>query len=246
MRLRDLTGQRFGRLTVIERAPNNPRSGARWRCMCDCGNYKEVSSQQLVSGMTVSCGCYRKELNTTRCLKDIAGQRFGKLVALERAAPPRGRSGKRAWWKCQCDCGNITVCDGAELRNGTVKSCGCAKHLASGEAAFNALWYVYRTAHQRKRGLSPGDPKAQFTLTKEQFRELTKQNCFYCGKLPSTVKKAKHSDYLYNGLDRIDNTKGYTPDNVVPCCGECNFHKGSLPQDQFLAWLDRVTAFGSS
>lgn len=61
-RLIDLTGQRFGRLTVIEKVP--PKTGstnARWRCKCDCGNETTVLSTTLRRGESTSCGCYRKE-----------------------------------------------------------------------------------------------------------------------------------------------------------------------------------------
>lgn len=56
----DLTGQRFGRLTVIERAPNKGKRTV-WLCRCDCGNEKEIRQEDLHSGKTVSCGCYLHE-----------------------------------------------------------------------------------------------------------------------------------------------------------------------------------------
>lgn len=71
----DLTGQRFGRWTVIERAPKNYyhiterpdgsklyNSIPRWRCRCDCGNERLVLGQNLVKGMSKSCGCLQREL----------------------------------------------------------------------------------------------------------------------------------------------------------------------------------------
>ena len=58
--VRDLTGQRFGRLTVLERA-GSKRSGATWLCICDCGETKIVESHNLVSGNTKSCGCYMRQ-----------------------------------------------------------------------------------------------------------------------------------------------------------------------------------------
>lgn len=65
MRLLDLTDQRFGRLTVIERAENmyrgNGRPLVRWRCQCDCGNELIVLACNLRAGRTVSCGCYARE-----------------------------------------------------------------------------------------------------------------------------------------------------------------------------------------
>ena len=57
----DLTGQKFGRLTVINREENDNRGRARWRCKCECGNIVVVASSSLRSGHTVSCGCYNRD-----------------------------------------------------------------------------------------------------------------------------------------------------------------------------------------
>lgn len=59
--LLNLTGQRFGRLTVIERDGSNSNHAATWRCICDCGNYVTTSGILLRSGATVSCGCNKAE-----------------------------------------------------------------------------------------------------------------------------------------------------------------------------------------
>lgn len=56
----DLTGQRYGLLTVVDRAPNQGMKVA-WNCICDCGNKKVVQTFNLIFGYTKSCGCYRKE-----------------------------------------------------------------------------------------------------------------------------------------------------------------------------------------
>ena len=56
----DLTGQRFGRLTVIEHCGSNKR-GVLWLCQCDCGNFSRTDSTQLKTGHTQSCGCLRRE-----------------------------------------------------------------------------------------------------------------------------------------------------------------------------------------
>jgi hypothetical protein len=60
MPLNDLTGRKFGRLTVIERAANGSK-GARWRCVCECGGEKIVASGNLHYGGVKSCGCWRRE-----------------------------------------------------------------------------------------------------------------------------------------------------------------------------------------
>lgn len=61
-KLIDLTGQKFGRLTVVSRAENNKRGNAMWNCKCDCGNEVAVLGTSLRIGDTKSCGCYRNEV----------------------------------------------------------------------------------------------------------------------------------------------------------------------------------------
>lgn len=73
MKLLDLTGERYGRLTVIKRAPNKGRTTI-WECRCDCGNVKNVRQPDLRSGRTRSCGCIHHEMmikkNTVHGLSD--------------------------------------------------------------------------------------------------------------------------------------------------------------------------------
>lgn len=62
----DLTGQRFGRLTVVKRSENNKQGSVRWECLCECGNQKIVGGGNLRNGTTKSCGCLNKEKTTKR------------------------------------------------------------------------------------------------------------------------------------------------------------------------------------
>lgn len=57
----NLIGKKFGRLTVIELSPIQKNNNTYWRCQCDCGNIKDIKSTNLKSGITKSCGCYRRE-----------------------------------------------------------------------------------------------------------------------------------------------------------------------------------------
>lgn len=61
MKLRDLTGQRFGRLTVLERSKRKQTGNAIWTCVCDCGEIRDVYANHLTRGVTQSCGCYGRE-----------------------------------------------------------------------------------------------------------------------------------------------------------------------------------------
>ena len=59
--IEDLTGRKFGRLTVLERGANDNSRGTKWWCKCECGNKVLVSRHSLVLGLTKSCGCYQRE-----------------------------------------------------------------------------------------------------------------------------------------------------------------------------------------
>lgn len=117
--IEDLTGQRFGKLTVISYA-DTKNYKPRWNCICDCGNTTIVEGISLKRGMTKSCGCLVKEAGRKRII-DLTGQRFGKLVVLSMEE----KTTKNTFWKCQCDCGNTTIVRSDRLKDGTTKSCGC-------------------------------------------------------------------------------------------------------------------------
>ena len=63
-RFQDLTGQRFGRLVVLERAPNDRTKHTRWWCQCDCGEKVIVYRDALVEEKQKSCGCYNVEIHS--------------------------------------------------------------------------------------------------------------------------------------------------------------------------------------
>lgn len=74
MRLIDLTGQRFEKLTVLERSftpsrEQNPKRRAYWLCQCDCGNKKVIVGDSLRSGDSTSCGCFQRERISKRSTK---------------------------------------------------------------------------------------------------------------------------------------------------------------------------------
>ncbi len=81
-----------------------------------------------------------------------------------------------------------------------------------------------------------------FSLTLDEFRTLTSSDCYYCGNPPSRIRRIERgrSAYRYNGLDRVDNARGYESDNVVPCCRDCNTSKSNKGLQTFLAWAMRI------
>ena len=106
--------------------------------------------------------------------------------------------------------------------------------LELGLAVMRIKIRAYKSSSKRK--------KIVFELSEEQFREITQMNCYYCGAKPNNVARSFHSrrNYVYGGLDRVDNTKGYTIDNVVPCCKICNRAKGGLTVQEFRKWIKNI------
>lgn len=129
----DLTGQRFGRLTVIE-YDHAEHDGAHWLCKCDCGTEKVIAGYLLRNGATKSCGCLKsdasranlekaREARKARPRKDLTGQRFGRLVVLGLTDVP-DRKGF-IFWRVRCDCGTEKTVMQNNLVSGRTKSCGC-------------------------------------------------------------------------------------------------------------------------
>lgn len=140
MEKRDFTNQKIGKLTVIEDTGRVDKTRSPlWKCKCDCGNYIERSSGYLRSVKTPSCGCVTADLGVAR-RKDITGERFGRLVAIE----PVGIDHKhRVLWKMKCDCGNEVVKSTSEVTRGKhgTRSCGCSKDGYIGNSEHGKKFY---------------------------------------------------------------------------------------------------------
>jgi len=173
-------------------------------------------------------------------LIDLTGKVFGKWTVLEYSHYEK----RTTRWLCLCSCGNKTTVIGRALRTGRSSSCGhCGREgrLPEGEQAKNSLYGTY-VLGAKNRGLT-------FEFTMECFSKITKENCKYCGTPPSQVYTRRghngeiSSVYVYNGVDRVNNGRGYVEENCVPCCKTCNLAKHAMTLEEFLAWLDRVVKF---
>jgi len=166
---------------------------------------------------------------------DLDGHRFGRLIATNKLRPNGyGTSRERL---CYCDCGNETWVISTHLVMGRRVSCGCAPgmKLPSGESSKNEILNTYK---QRSKKLG-----FDWVLTKDQFLQLVTNSCYYCNRSPSNLKKSKfgNGDFAYNGIDRRDNTLGYTLQNSVSCCVTCNRAKGDMTVDNFISWVRDIS-----
>jgi hypothetical protein len=171
-------------------------------------------------------------------LINLVGQKFNRLNVIKRADKDKWGN---ATWLCKCECGTEKVIAGNDLINGNTKSCGCLRNervrdaigLKPGLANMRALISSYKK-EARRRGL-------EYKLTEEQFSELTQMDCHYCGAKPNGIfnDKGCNGKYIYNGIDRIDNNRGYTIDNINSCCKWCNQAKSNRTLQEYKDWIKR-------
>jgi hypothetical protein len=119
-----------------------------------------------------------------------------------------------------------------------VNTKGLAKRpeLSGFSPSFRCLWRQYLCAAEwagRKLEITP-----------DEFADLIKKDCHYCGLPPSNPTKWKTSGgFLYNGIDRVDNSQGYVSGNLVAACKHCNSMKSRMTTGEFLAHVGRISAF---
>jgi hypothetical protein len=166
----------------------------------------------------------------------LIGMKFGRLTVVDGY---HDAIKFKMVWICKCECGSEKIIKalGADLKSGKTKSCSCLRigRLEEGEASFNRIYDIYRR-RTLKKGLS-------FSISKEHFKELTLKECFYCGIEPKQISRRATrgwGDYIYNGIDRIDSSKGYEDGNVVTCCGQCNVAKNNYSKEEFIEWIHRT------
>ena len=105
------------------------------------------------------------------------------------------------------------------------------------ETRLGGLYIIHPKVFEDKRGYF-------FELTKEEFKILTSSDCYYCGQNPNqlhnTNKNKFNGNYIHNGVDRVDNSKGYIINNCVACCWKCNKMKGSWTQEEFINHCKKI------
>ena len=215
----NLLGQKKGKLTVVGRV------GQQWVCKCECGNevryqaYKFIGLHDKISCMD----CYLKWKSKTPS-RQISGHRFGLWTVLKWV----GRRRSHSYWLCQCDCGGQYEIEEKALIRQESKGCRkCAKRKPDREQiAFRRFFKSYQSGAKR-RGIN-------WELTEEDFKKLTKSNCFYTGLPPLAITKHRGGSYTYNGIDRIDSESGYCLDNCVPCNTDVNIMKRDMPIGYFI------------
>ena len=199
MKLNDLTGHRFGRLTVLERVENNKWGQRKYLCKCNCGREIVTLGKNLCNGRVKSCGCARV---SEKNLQNLEGMQFGDLKVLERAEIGY------TLWKCRCICGAECIVASHDLISGKKKSCGCRRgqnHKMSGTPIYNLWQHIKLRCFNPEyagyenyggRGITICDEWLNFQAFYDYISKLE-----HCGEEGYTI-------------DRIDVNGNYEPGNV--------------------------------
>lgn len=228
----DEAGNRYGKLLVLRSAPPSRTHQAMWVCKCDCGNEIITRGSELRRGTKSDCGC---GLAVARYNAIHVGMVKGRWLIIENIPTANGH--RR--WLCHClYCGRNVVKDSIEDKDAN-RSCGHnRRHQDPRVSGLKRLYDSYKR-HAEKIDVP-------FLLSLDDVANISKQVCTYCGTPPSRVmdknrtKSINHKvKYIYNGIDRLDNSRGYVKGNCVACCNTCNLAKRVSSPEEFATWLCR-------
>jgi hypothetical protein len=121
MSVTTLEGTVFGGYTVLSLDTSVPLKPKRYMCRCICGTVNSVIVANLKQGLSKSCGCLGRKINSDKRTIDRVGDTYNRLTVIKRVE----NKGQSAAWLCICSCGNKIEASGSKLSSGNVKSCGC-------------------------------------------------------------------------------------------------------------------------
>lgn len=180
--------------------------------------------------------------------ENIFNNKYGRLTVIEEAPSINGRSA----WKCMCTCGNIKTIKAENLKGNHTKSCGClnieqrllnSNRLSKSNTKYHPSITTARSIWKKR--YNDG-------ISFEDFYLLSQKDCHYCGSAPNNIQNSakydkkssgsakENGDFIYNGLDRVDNSLPHTLKNVVTCCKWCNYAKRERTTHEFEEWIDKL------
>lgn len=171
---------------------------------------------------------------------DLIGSTSGIYTVLRFIPEYKGCIDSR-YYECLCSvCQSTIIIARSTLKQRQIQRCQCKrKRKAEGET--KSTFAKRRYGQYKTRAKIKG---CVFTLDLDTFTTLFYGNCVYCGQIPE-AKFVWNQIFYANGIDRDDNTKGYTKENSVSCCSKCNGFKGDYTGVQFTEHSDKVSVFNA-
>lgn len=192
----DITGQKFNRLLILEKSIKNKYQEYFWKCLCDCGNIKDILQSKIIGGRTKSCGCLQKEKSKIKT-NDLTGKIFGRLTVIKDSGK---RTADNTIYQCLCICGNYTNTQYSALITGSAKSCGCLHSEIMSEWA---------KTHKTTHGLSKTKQYSAFHSNKRR-RDIKER----------TPKWLTEEDLIKIREVYLTCPEGFQVDHIIPLRGK--------------------------
>lgn len=232
-----LSGQKFWNWTVLSFAYMDRKQRLHWKVRCDCGNLRTRTQSKIVNGTSKKCrSCLSTEQER---FNDYSGMKIGvwDVVAVDHIGSEYVRR-----WRAICECGKEQVVTGTTLRNNPRAGCrSCI--LMRKSRSLGRIWsQIVASARARDMEMTIDRDFAHDLLVSQNYR------CALTG-FPLEIN-ISHKDYLKYGntasLDRIDSSRGYTPDNVQWVHKDVNQLKMDLTEDRLLELCKAVVTHSRS
>lgn len=219
-------GMIFGKWKVLEEITTARESRTyekgKYKCECQCPlkTIRTLNGGYLLRGNDQRCGKLGCEPNGRNGNAIIGenGEILSHVCSICREMKPISkfrRTLKYKVWEC-LDCSPY------------------AEKKTREQVELHERYAFYRDrAKKKKKNLNEN---FEFELTEKEFDEITKQKCFYCGGYSLSTRY--HGNYC--GIDRVDNHKGYTKENIVPCCNICNQMKMQRNPYEWLQQMKKI------
>ena len=220
-------GKKFNHLLILSMGERASDGKKTFIVQCDCGTIKQIRANAVLSGKTVSCGCFAKakarehiyknvlpKVKKKKLKYDLRGKRFGRLLVTKRAPNKNGRVA----WHCVCDCGNHIVTLSQHLLSGQTKSCGCYNRELAGKRLHDMNKADYDTStrlYQTWKNMKSRCSSSAKGISRKRYFE---RGITVCDSWKNSYTEFMNWAYA-NGyrddltIDRIDNDGNYEPSN---------------------------------
>lgn len=230
LRNNELIGKQINSWTVVEYLGKSlPKNIDVFKCTCECGNQRTVSKYDLAENRLTICQTCYKEFKKSKSIEKKVGMRHGTFIVTNF----HSSDGIATFWEAVCDCGVKDIYNNNYLLSKRDDS--VCPHNIPVNSPEDILYNTYKSGALRRN--------FEFLISKEYFTSIISQKCHYCNSAPRTKLKSGGKILIYNGVDRKDNTHGYTEANCLPCCRFCNGAKWTKSYEDFIIWLDKMAKF---